>query len=132
VAYGGGILLAMAVGLNGMLTMAMMSAADNKDAVTTHVLGTLGTLGAFSWVPWVAASAALMLATGLGGLKNAVLPKWLAIVTIILGVLCLLGPTGAAVYMVSPLWFAALSVVLVRRQSTPPVIEASAAGRVLA
>jgi hypothetical protein len=113
-AFGGGILMAFSVGLTAMLTMAMMDAADNKDAVTSHVLGTLA---GFNWLPWVAASAVLMLSTGLGGLKNAVLPKWLAIVTIILGVLCLLGPTGAAVWMVSPLWFIVVGVALVRRQA---------------
>jgi hypothetical protein len=74
----------------------------------------LGTLVAFNWMPWVAASAVHMLATGLGGLRNTVLPKWLAIVTLALAVPCLLGPTGAAVYLVSPLRFVAVGVALVR------------------
>ena len=53
-------------------------------------------LGIDSWLPFMAAAAVLLLSTGLGGLRTAVLPKWLSIVTVVLGVCCLGGPTGFA------------------------------------
>ena len=62
-------------------------------------------------------SAVLLLSVGLGGLRTAVLPKWLAIVTIVLGVCCLLGPTGFAVWFAMPVWCIAVSVALVRRSA---------------
>ena len=62
-------------------------------------------------------AAVLLLSTGLGGLRTAVLPKWLAIVTIVLGVCALLGPTGFLVWFAMPVWCIVVGVVLMRRQS---------------
>jgi len=70
---------------------------------TYSSVAALGFVNDFSWTPWVASAAVLYLASGLGGLRTAALPKWLAIVSIVLGVLCLTGPAGAAVFMVTPL-----------------------------
>ena len=100
-ALAGGIMLAVVVALNAWVSFALVDAVDQKDAATAHVLGALGVS---SWLPFVAASAVLMLSVGLGGLRTAVLPKWLAIVTIVLGVCCLLGPTGFAVWFAMPVW----------------------------
>src|SRR5882757_7425483 len=64
------------------------------------------------------ANAAFYLATGLGALRTGALPKWLAIVTIVLGVLSLTGPTGIAVFFATPVWLIVTSALLYRRQTT--------------
>lgn len=112
VAYGGGLLVGLAMASNGLLMLAADEAAQKHQA---QVVQTLAFIMDVSWVPWVASSAVMMLGTGLGGLRTAALPRWLSLVTTVLGVLCLLGPTGIAVFLVSPLWFVVTGVVLVRR-----------------
>jgi len=113
-AFAGGVMVATVSALNAWIMIALIDAADSKDVETARVLSTLGI---DSWLPFMAAAAVLLLSTGLGGLRTAVLPKWLAIVTTILGVCCLGGPTGFLVWFAMPVWCIATSVVLVRRQS---------------
>jgi hypothetical protein len=120
VAYAGTIVVALALALSGVLTLAGFEAADDGNA---SAVGAVGFIDDFAWMPWVAGSAAMLLGTGLGALRTLVLPKWLAIVSIVLGVLCLLGPGGILVFFATPLWLLAVSVLLYRRQAvaTPAV-----------
>ena len=113
-AFAGGIMVAIASALNAWVLGGLLESVDKEDAASARFLGVLGTV---SWIPFMAAAAVLLLSTGIGGLRTDVLPKWLAIVTIVLGVCCLLGPTGFAVWFAMPVWCVAVSVVLVRRQS---------------
>lgn len=113
VAYAGTILVAASQATGAWLMFAGADAADHHDK---DVVNTLGYLGIDSWLPWVAASAAMLIPAGLGGLHNAVLPRWLGIVTVILGVACLLGPTGIAVWFATPVWLVVTGVVLSQRQ----------------
>ena len=114
-AFAGGVMVAMVSALNAWIMIAMIDVTDSKDVGTARVLSTLG-IG--SWLPFMAAAAVLLLSTGLGGLRTAVLPKWLSIVSVVLGACCLGGPTGFIVWFAMPVWLIATSVVLVRRQST--------------
>jgi len=113
-AFAGGIMIATVSALNAWMLLSLVDAVDNKDVVSSKVLGTLGI---DAWLPLMVASAVLLLSTGLGGLRTGVLPKWLAIVTTVLGVCALLGPTGFAVWFAMPVWCIATAVVLMRRQS---------------
>jgi hypothetical protein len=61
------------------------------------------------------------LAMGLAGVRSAVLPRWFAITTTVLGVLALLGacsipPGGLVNYVLLPFWLIAASVLIARRQ----------------
>ena len=114
VAFAGAILVASAKVIESWLLMAGSDAADKGDEAA---LATLSYLGLDSWMPWVAASAAFFLATGLGGLRTAVIPRWLAIVTVVLGVCCLLGPAGILVWFATPVWLVVTGVVLAQRQA---------------
>jgi hypothetical protein len=114
-AYAGGVLIASSMAIQAWLMFAGADAVNQDDKAA---LNTLSYLGIDSWVIWVAPSAVFFLATGLGGLRNAALPKWLGITTVVLGVLCLLGPTGIAVYFATPVWLAVTGIVL-SRQSDP-------------
>jgi hypothetical protein len=124
VAFAGGVSVALAVSLMGWVTLASTEAAHQGNAA---VVTTLGFLSEFGWIPWVAGSAALFLATGLGGLRTATLPRPLGIATVVLGVLCFLGPTGIAVYFLTPVWLIVTGIVLRRR-----LAAASAAPRATA
>ena len=115
VAYGGALMVGFSQLMVAWLMFAGADAADKGDA---NAVQTLSYLGIDSWLPWVAASAALLIATGLGGLRTAVLPRWLSIVTIVLGVMCLLGPTGIAVWFATPVWLAVTGLILAQRQTT--------------
>lgn len=126
VAYGAAVLIALSKALDAQMVFAANAAADQDDLAALH---TLTYLGNASWLPWVAASAAFYLAVGLGGLRTAALPKWLAVVTVVLGLGCLLGPAGIAVYFVTPAWLIVTGIVLVRRGSAriPDTTEAQGA-----
>lgn len=122
VAFAGALGVAFAVSVMGWVTLASVQAAD--DGSNSAVVA-LGYLASFGWIPWVASSAALFIAAGLGGLRTATMPKPLAIITIVLGVLCLLGPTGIAVYFATPFWLVITGVVLHRRLgATAPQVPA--------
>jgi hypothetical protein len=113
-AFAGGLGVAFAVSVMGWVTLSsVQAAADGADGAVIA----LGYLTSFGWIPWVASSATLFVAAGLGGLRTAALPRPIAIATIVLGVLCLLGPTGIVVYFVTPFWLIVVGLVLHRRLS---------------
>jgi uncharacterized membrane protein len=119
VAYAGGTLVGFAMILQAWLIFAGTDAADKGDRTAVTVLGYLGIDG---WLPWVASSAVLFLAAGFGALRTAALPKWLALATVVLGVLCLLGPTGIVVYFATPVWLVVTGVVLARHTAPHEVV----------
>ena len=100
VAFGGAILAAGTFALVGMLEAAMTNAAheENREAVYT-----LNQLHSYDWVAWNAAFAAMLLATGLGALRNGMFPKPLAWVTIVIGA-TLLTPLGFFGFILLPAW----------------------------
>lgn len=123
--FGGGVLVAASQALFAWVLLSGLDAADQGDQASFQ---TLSYLGIDSWVPWAAGSAVFFLATGIAALSSTVMPRWFAIVTIVLGVMCMLGPAGIAVYLVTPLWLAATGVLLARRhQDHPAVAERVAA-----
>ena len=101
-------------------------AADVHDDASLHVLDFVGYFG-FAGMGIGIAGA--FLAIGLGGRRNAVLPRWFALVTLILGVLSALGdagipPGGLVNYLLLPFWLTAASVIMVRRQGRRPTTAA--------
>ena len=78
----------------------MTNAADegNRQAVYT-----LNQFHSYDWLAWNAAFAALLLATGLGALRNGMFPKLLAWATIVIGA-ALLTPLGFFGFILLPLW----------------------------
>ena len=113
VAYAGAVLVAGAQSLVAMLMFAGLDAADKNDKAAFDALAYLGTN---NWLVWIAPTAAMLLAAGLGGIRNGVLPKWLGIATVALGVLCFTGPGGILVYLATPVWLVVTGIVLGQRQ----------------
>jgi len=119
IAYGG--LLLMAAGLSQMVmwNWALINgAADAQDDAALHILSFVGFFGFAGMGIGIATT---FLATGLAGVRNAVLPRWFAIVTIVLGILSGLGdagipPGGLVNYLLLPFWLIASAVLVARRQ----------------
>jgi len=108
VAHGGLLLAAAGFALLGVVQIALTNAANAGDAAATATIGQLALIG---WLPALAGLVPAFWGLGLGGLRNATLPKWFAIVTVVLGVVGVLGPLAMVVYLLLPLWLIAASVV---------------------
>jgi len=117
-AFAGCVVFGIGITLMAMVSFANVEAAHkhNEQAVIS-----LGYLSDSMWLLFIAGLAAFYLATGLGGLRTGALPKWLSIVTIVLGVLSLLGPAGIAAFFATPVWLIVTSILLYRRQEAPAV-----------
>lgn len=119
IVYGG--LLLVAAGLSQMVMWnwgLINGAADAKD---DQALGILSFVGFFGFAGMGIGIATTLLGAGLAGLANAVLPRWFAILTLVLGVLSALGtagipPGGLVNYLLLPLWLIAAAIILARRQ----------------
>lgn len=115
VAHGGLLVAAIGFGLLGVVQIALTNSAKAQDAAATATISQLALIG---WLPALAGLVAAFWGLGLGGLRNATLPKWFAIVTIALGVVGVLGPLALVVYLLLPLWLIGASAVTAGRSAT--------------
>ena len=88
----------------------------------------LGYTRYFGWLGMGVGIAAAFLAIGLGGVRNAVLPRWFAITTTVMGVLALLGaasipPGGLVNYLLLPFWLIAAAIIIARQQKVAAEIN---------
>jgi hypothetical protein len=118
VAYGGWITVSAALGQMALWDKALLSAADDKNASAVQ---TLSYAQYFGWLAMGIGIATAFIAMGLGGVRSAVLPRWFAITTVVLGVLGLLGacsipPGGLVNYLLLPFWLIAAAIIIARRQ----------------
>ena len=95
-------------------------AADAKDDAALHVLSYVGYFG---FAGMGIGLATTFIATGLGGVCNAVLPRWFAILTLVMGALSALGtagipPGGLVNYLLLPFWLIAAAIIVATRQKT--------------
>lgn len=115
VAHGGLLVASAGFGALGVLQVAVTNAARAHDAAATATIGQLTLIG---WTPALVGLVAAFWGVGLGGLRNATLPKWFAVATVVLGVAGVLGPVAMVVYLLLPLWLIAASAVTAGRQAT--------------
>lgn len=119
VAYGGLILVAAGLSQMVMWNWGLVNgAAEAKDDTALHVLSYVGYFGFAGMGIGIATT---FLATGLGGLRNRVLPRWFAILTLVLGALSALGaagipPGGLVNYLLLPFWLIAGAIIVAKRQ----------------
>lgn len=119
IVYGG--MLLMSAGLSQMVMWGwglVNGAAEAKDDAALHVLSYVNY---FSFAGMSVGVATTLLATGLGGLTSAVLPRWFSVLTLGLGVLSTLGaagipPGGLVNYIVLPFWLIGTAIIVARRQ----------------
>jgi hypothetical protein len=132
IAYSGWIIVAAALGQMVVWDYGVLAAADNNDQSATQILGYTWYFG---WAGMAVGIGAAFLAMGLGGVRNAVLPRWFARTTIVMGALALLGvchipPGGLVSYLLLPFWLVAAAVIVARRQKAgaqPPLVAPAAA-----
>lgn len=132
VAYGGWVVVV--AGLAQMVTWnwgLFNGAADAKDDAA---LRSLSYVGYFGWAGMGIGIATAFVAMGLGGLRSSLLPRWFAILTVVLGVLGALGdagipPGGLVNYLLLPFWLIGASLVVARshRRAAEPRRQALAA-----
>jgi hypothetical protein len=113
VTFGGLVGAGAGLSVQGFVQVALTAAAEDSQQV---VVPALMYLSFYAWLMILAGLVAAFWGIGLGGLRNATLPKWFAIVTSTLGLIGLLGPVAAAVQIVLPFWLIAASIVIVMRQ----------------
>jgi len=86
--------------------VALWKAVDYGDESTVRALATLSDAG---FLPLMASMVTLYVGAGLAGLTTGALPKWLAVASIVIGVLAPLGPLGFIGFMLLPLWIVAVA-----------------------
>lgn len=121
IAYGGLLLTAAGLAQMVLWNWALINgAADAQDDAALHQLSFVSYFGFAGMGIGIATT---FLATGLAGVRNAVLPRWFAIVTLVMGILSALGdagipPGGLVNYLLLPFWLIAAAILLARRQHT--------------
>jgi hypothetical protein len=128
VAYAGWITVSAGLAQMAVWTKGLMAAAEDKNETATQVISYAQYFG---WLGMGVGIATAFIAVGLGGLRNAVLPRWFAVTTLGMGVLALLGacsipPGGLVNYLLLPFWLMAASVITARRQKSSAQSERSA------
>ncbi len=119
VASAGWIVAVAAISQMVVWGWALINGAADADDQTAAVV--LGYAEFFGWAGLGIGLATAFIATGLGGWRNAVLPRWFAVVSVVLGVLAALGnagipPGGLVTYLLLPFWLLTASVVIAKRQ----------------
>jgi hypothetical protein len=117
-AFAGGVLAAVGFCILAFVHLALASAADSANTIgTTQVLNVLD---GNDFIPMTAGMGVLVLAAGWSAVRHGGLPKWLAWVGVVIGVV-VFTPAGFIGFLASGLWVAVVSILLTRaRQSAAP------------
>lgn len=113
VAFAGGIVAAAGIGVDASIRFAAADVAGDVDPV---VLQTFSAAWANFFFPMVVGIASLILATSLAGWHSRALPKWLAVIGILIFI-AFFTPAGFIAFLVGAVWIIVLSVLLWRRES---------------
>ena len=112
VAFAGGIVAAAGIGVDASIRFA---AADVAGDINPVVLQTFNAAWANFFFPMVIGVASLILATSLAGWRSRALPKWLAVVGILIFI-AFFTPVGFIAFLISAVWIIVISVLLWRRE----------------
>lgn len=88
---------------------ALWKAVDLGDEPAIRSVAAIADAG---FLPLMAAMIAVYAGTGLAGLRSGALPRWLAIASIVIGVLAPLGPLGFVGTLLLPLWILATALTV--------------------
>lgn len=130
VAWGGAVLLAAGTTVGASLTFALADYAEDLDPVAMQAINTI-TYDFF--FPFPIGMSILLLGAGLSAVRSGALPRWLAWIAIVVGIVCLLGPVGFAGFLLGFAWILVVSILLTRRarrapgEPPPPAPSATAA-----
>jgi hypothetical protein len=105
----GAVLWASGLLLGSMVTLAQVSAADNRQLQLGQ---TLNVLASASWVPFIGGIAVFLIGAGITGLSSRLLPTWIGWAALVLGIVSLAGPGGFIGYFAGPLWILVAGILL--------------------
>ena len=108
----GGAVYAAGLLVDALLANALLDAGHYHDAAAASAINVISSN---DWVPVVAGACAVALGTGVAALRGGGLPRWLAWASIVLGVLAVAGPLGAAALWIWPLWSVTVGITLMRQ-----------------
>jgi protein-S-isoprenylcysteine O-methyltransferase Ste14 len=121
IAYGAGLLFIGGFLLAGMVQVTIMLAAHNNEPA---IAKTMNFLASNDELPLLFGITALLLATGLAMLRSS-LPKWLAWLTLVIGVVCLAGPFGFIGLLAAGIWIPVTGFVAgLKAKGTVPQVPA--------
>ena len=112
VAFAGAVLQALT------LSLFVASAHALQDGIASGqplIAQALNIADGNNFFPSMLALACVLIATGAASLSGGLLPKWLAIVSIVLGVMAPLGKAGFAPFTLFPIWVGVVAVLGSRR-----------------
>jgi hypothetical protein len=101
VAGAGFVLMALTVASWVVSALALWHAEDLGDKAAVRAMLLIDTS---NFLPIMIGMICVLAGTGLTGLMTGVLPRWLAVVSIVLGCLSPLGPAAFAPFMLFPIW----------------------------
>jgi hypothetical protein len=116
VTLGGGIVFTVGLTIFAGLAFTAGEAVDDLDVTT---LQTLNALEMNMFFTVAVGTAAFLLGTGVGALKTGLLPRWLAWVAIVLGVVAIT-PVGFAAFIGLGIWTLIVSAMLAMRAGAAP------------
>jgi hypothetical protein len=109
VAMLGFVVIALTIASWGVSSLAMWHAVDQGDDASIRALNYVDTS---NFLPLMLGMACAMIGTGTAGLAGDTLPRWLAVVSIVLGCLAPLGPLGFVPAMLLPVWMVVVAVAI--------------------
>lgn len=103
------IFVAAELASGGVNATVFIIAAHNHDYAIAHLANFVGQN---SEIAMIYSLALLTLTTGIAILTGSALPRWIGIVSVIIGVVCVLGPIGFFGVLAAALWFPVLGFVV--------------------
>jgi hypothetical protein len=98
-----------------------LASAINKNDVSASTAGAFHTIGDMFFLGAELSVLVLLVATGLAALRTDVLPRWWAILGMVIAVVLLIGPIGwAGLIFAFPIWTIVTSVMLTHGARTAP------------
>ncbi len=112
------IFLAVELAGGGVVAAVFIIAARNHEYTIAHLANFVGQN---SEILLIYSLALLTLTTGIAILSGSTLPRWIGIVSVIIGIVCVLGPIGFIGVFAAALWFPVLGfVVAAKAKSATP------------
>jgi hypothetical protein len=118
VAFAGATVTATGLLFSAAASLAASDAAEDR---LTEATSALNALAQTSWVPITGGLAAMLIASGIGGIRSGALPRALTWSAVLLGV-AFLTPAGLVAFFVTPLWIVATSAVLYSAARRSPAL----------
>jgi hypothetical protein len=105
----GVIFVAAELASGGVNATVFIIAAHNHDYAVAHLANFVGQNGEIAMIYGL---ALLTLATGIAILSGSTLPRWIGIVSVVIAILCVLGPIGLIGTLLAAVWLPVLGFVI--------------------